>query len=89
MVKYWCTSTIRFTLNLTNKRIKAEKNGDKDRKKFYKLVSNVLYSKRIENMRNGIHSEFVSWQKDYLKGHKADISQKVFSILVFSIIYIY
>ena len=32
--------------NLTQKKIEAEKNGDKDRKTLHKLINNAVYVKR-------------------------------------------
>ena len=40
-------------INLMHKkRIKGEKNGDKDGKLFYKLTKNAAYRKIMENIRN-------------------------------------
>ena len=51
-------------LNSTNKKIEAEKNGDKDGKALHKLVNNALYGKRMENSRNRINVKLVSNKKD-------------------------
>ena len=49
------------------KRIKAEKNGDKDGKALYKLVGNAVYRKAMENLRSKIDVKLVSNKKEYLK----------------------
>ena len=63
-------------LNSLQKRIKAEKNGGKDRKALYKLIIEVfntkvfkklLKCKTMENLRNRIKVKLVSNKKDYLK----------------------
>ena len=36
----------------TQKRIEAQKNGDKDGKVLYKLMDNAVYRKTKENVRN-------------------------------------
>ena len=51
----------------TQKRIEAEKNGDKDVKALYKLMNNTAYGKAMENLRNRTDVKFVSNKKDYLK----------------------
>ena len=47
----WLKPYVEFN---TQKRIEAEKNGDKDGKTLYKLMSNAVYSKTMENVRNRI-----------------------------------
>ena len=51
----------------TQKKTRAEKNGDKDGKALYKLMNNVVYVEIMENLRNRIDVKLVSNKKDYLK----------------------
>ena len=41
-------------LNLTNKNIGAETNGDRDEKELQKSMNNVVYGKTMVNLRNRI-----------------------------------
>ena len=52
---------------LPQKRIEADKNGDKDGKVLYKLMNNEVYGKARENLRNRIDVNLASNKKDYLK----------------------
>ena len=47
-------------MNLTHKKLEAEKNGDKDENALYKLMNNALYDKTIENLRNRIYVKLIS-----------------------------
>ena len=49
------------------KRIEAEKNGDKDEKVLYKFMNNAIYSKSMENVKNRIDVKLVSIEKHYLE----------------------
>ena len=60
----WLKPHIEFN---TQKRIEAEKNNDRDGKGLYKLMSNAINGKTMENMRNRIDVKLVNKKKDYLK----------------------
>ena len=60
----WLKQYVDFS---TEKRIEAEKNGDKDGKALYKLMKNSVYGKTMENLRNRIDVRLMSNKKDYLK----------------------
>ena len=47
----WLKPYVEFNVH---KRIKAEKNGEKDGKVLYKLMNNAAYGKTMENLRNKI-----------------------------------
>ena len=49
------------------KKIEADKNGDKDRNVLYKLMNNAVYGKTTESIRNRIDVRFVSNKKEFLK----------------------
>ena len=51
----------------TQKKIEADKNGDKDRNVLYKLMNNAVYGKTTESIRNRIDVRFVSNKKEFLK----------------------
>ena len=51
----------------TQKRIKTEKTGDKDRKALYKLINNAIYGKTMEDFRNRNNVKLVNNEKCYLK----------------------
>ena len=60
----WLKQYVEFN---TQKRIEAEKNGDKDGKELYKLMNIAAYGKTMENLGNRIDVKRVSNKKDYLK----------------------
>ena len=49
------------------KKIEAEKIGDKDGKALSKLMNNAFYDKTMKNLRNRIKRKPLSNKKDYLK----------------------
>ena len=73
----WLKQCVEFN---TQKRIEAEKNGDKDGKALYKLMNNAVYGKTMENLRNRIDVKLVSNKKDYLKwtSKPSYMSHKIF-----------
>ena len=60
----WLKECVEF---ITQKRIEAEKNGVKESKALYKLMSNAVYGKTMKNLRNRIEVKLVSRKKDHLK----------------------
>ena len=57
----WLKQYIEFN---TQKRKEARTNGDKDGKALYKLMSNALYGKTMENLKTRIDIKLVSNKKD-------------------------
>ena len=51
-------------MNLTQKTWEAEKN-DRDEKALYKLMTNTIYGKTMENVRNRITVKLVNSEKDF------------------------
>ena len=47
--------------NLANKKIAAEKNSDKDRKLFYKVINKALYGKTIRKLKK--YNRFKAFMK--------------------------
>ena len=47
-------------LNLTHKKQRSRKNGGENWKALYKLITNAVYGKTIENVRNRIDVRLVS-----------------------------
>ena len=71
----WLKQYVEFN---TQRRIEAEKNGDKDGKGLYKLMNNAPYGKTMENLSNRIGVKLIS--KDYLKwaSKPTHMSHKIF-----------
>ena len=46
---------------------KAEKNGKKVGKLLYRLMTNTVFGKKMENVRSRTNVRLVSNEKDYLK----------------------
>ena len=67
----WLKEYVEFN---TQKRIEAEKNGDKDGKALYKLMKNVVYGKTMDNVRNRIDVKLVSKKRLF----KLDIQTKLY-----------
>ena len=61
----WLKPYIEFN---TQKRIEAEKNGDKDGKLLYKSMNNGIYGKTMENLRNRINLRLVSRKRSIENG---------------------
>ena len=57
--------TICWVLHIKKNRIR--KNEDKDENALYKLMSNAIYGKTMENLRNRINVKLVNNEEDYLK----------------------
>ena len=59
---------------------RSRKNGDKDGKVLYKLMSGAVYYKNMENFRNRTDVKLMSNKKDYLKwtSKPSCMSQKIF-----------
>ena len=68
----WLKHCVEFN---TQKRIEAEKTGDKDGKALYKLMKNTVYEKTMENLRNRINVKLLSNKK---KLFKMDIQTKLY-----------
>ena len=49
----------------THKKVEAEKNREKDGKVLYKLMSNAIYGKTIENFRSRINVKLENNKKDF------------------------
>ena len=73
----WLKQYVEFN---TQKRIEAEKNGDKYGKALCKLMNNAVYGKTMENLINRIDVKLVSNKKGYLKQacKPSYISHKIF-----------
>ena len=56
-----------YWIQNTKKRIGTDKNREKGGKALHKLMSNAIYRKTMENLRNRIDVKLVNIEKDYLK----------------------
>ena len=54
-------------MNLTQKKIEAEKNNDKDGKTLYKLMDKAIYGKTMKKLRNMIDVKLLNNEKEDLK----------------------
>ena len=57
---------LKLFVELNTQKVKAEKHGDNAGKVLYRLMSNAVYGKIIENLRNRIDVRLVSKKKDQL-----------------------
>ena len=73
----WLKPYIKFHLQ---KRIEAEKNNGKNGKALYKLMSNAIHGKSMENLRNRINIKLGNNEKDCLKctSKPSYMSHKIF-----------
>ena len=60
----WLKPYIEFN---THKKIKAEKNNDKDENALYKVMNNAIYGKTMKNLRNRIDVKLISNEKKLFK----------------------
>ena len=47
-------------MKFNRQKAEAEKNGEKDGKALYNLMSNAIYDNTLENLRNRINVRYVS-----------------------------
>ena len=64
-----------------------KKNGDKDRKALYRLMTNAAYGKAMEDLRDRTDIKVVSNEKDYMKwtSKSSYMSQKILDNDLFAI----
>ena len=76
----WLNPYVEFN---TKKR-RSTKIGGKDGKVLYKLMSNAVYDKEIENLRNRIDVRLENHKRDYLKwiSKPSYLSQKIFNYVL-------
>ena len=67
-------------IQYTQKKVEAEKDGDKDGKALYKLMKIFAHEKTIKNLRKRIAIKLISNKKDYLKwtSKPSYMSRKIF-----------
>ena len=63
-------------MNSTQKRIEAEKNGDKNGKVLCRLMNNAVYGKTMEKLRSMVNVKLVSNKTDQTK--PSYMSHKIF-----------